>query len=241
MSFDLTRFSRISATGNDRAPILYSYVSTTDTVATILGSGYFNGLIQDLTNGVGVIKVNDLVVVQGSTAGDDGLIKVTAVTTAVTTARYTLDAIVPANITLTAGSMIVGVAGVGAEIDVSTNTAVMIGNGTTGVMKVLSGDVTMTNAGVVTIATGSVEAEMLAVPKMRTPVRHTWAGGVATTDTVTLTGVAATDIIHVTVNANSGVGAVVSAERSGVDSILVTMSANMANGDILSVTAIQVV
>lgn len=47
-------------------------------------------------------------------------------------------------------------------IDASTNTAVLVGNGTTAVPRVLSGDVTMSNTGVVTIADGVVTEDMLA-------------------------------------------------------------------------------
>ena len=79
-----------------------------------------------------------------------------------------------------------------------------------------------------------------ALQTIRTSVRHTWAGGAATTDTATLTGVAATDVIITTINANSGVGVVVSAERSGANAVLLTTSANLANGDIISVMAIKV-
>lgn len=140
-------------------------------------------------------------------------------------------AVDPAMQAITTGRIVIGAAGAGAELDVSTDTGFMVGNATTATVVTMSGDATMTNAGVVS----------LALPKVRAAVRHTWAGGVATTDTVTLTGVIATDVIHATITANSGVGAVVSAERSGADSVLVTTSANMANGDILSLTAIQVV
>ncbi len=97
MSFDLTRFSRISATGNDRAPIWYSYVSSTDAIATIEASAYFNNLMQDLTNGVGIIKVGDILYAKGSDS--DSLLRVTAVITNVTTTGFSINQIDPNSVT----------------------------------------------------------------------------------------------------------------------------------------------
>ncbi|KKN70258.1 hypothetical protein LCGC14_0432830 [marine sediment metagenome] len=142
-------------------------------------------------------------------------------------------AIVLSKLALVEGSIMIGSAGgVGVALDAKTDTGIMIGNGTTATVAVMSGDATMANTGVVT----------LAVPKIRVAKLHTWAGGAATTDTVTLTGVAATDVILVTGNAIAGAASYcVTAVRSGADLVLVTMSAALANADILSVTAIQVV
>ncbi len=105
MSGSIDNFSRISATGNDTAPIMYSFLSTTDAMATILASAYFNFLMQDLTNGVGIIKVNDILLIQGSDG--DGFVKVTAVTTAVTVANFSAEFV---NVTLS-GNTIIGDAG----------------------------------------------------------------------------------------------------------------------------------
>lgn len=55
-------------------------------------------------------------------------------------------------VAVTTGSLMIGAASVGAELDASTDTAILIGNGTTATMNVLSGDVTMTNGGVVSLA-----------------------------------------------------------------------------------------
>lgn len=88
MSGDITTFARISATGNDTAPVMYSFLSTTDAMAIIKASGYFDFLMQDLTNGIGVIKVNDVLLVRGTDG--DALLNVTAVTTAVTTSEFSI-------------------------------------------------------------------------------------------------------------------------------------------------------
>jgi len=54
---------------------------------------------------------------------------------------------------LTTGSIILGASSVGSALDVKGDTKIMIGNGTTAAMYALSGDVTMTNTGDVTLGT----------------------------------------------------------------------------------------
>ncbi len=72
-------------------------------------------------------------------------------------------ALAPGDIALAEGSVLVGNAStVAAALDASTTTQILIGNGTTITSAALSGDVTMDNAGDVTIAGTSVENSMLA-------------------------------------------------------------------------------
>lgn len=60
------------------------------------------------------------------------------------------------NLAITEGNVLIGdSAGLGAELDVSTDTAVMIGNGTTATVTALSGDVTMANTGAVTVVSSN--------------------------------------------------------------------------------------
>ena len=60
---------------------------------------------------------------------------------------------------LAVGSIIVGTAGAkGVALDAKTDKAILIGNGTTITSAVLSSDVTMTNAGAVTIANNAIPA-----------------------------------------------------------------------------------
>jgi hypothetical protein len=70
-------------------------------------------------------------------------------------------ALAAADMSLTTGSILLGVAGKAAALDVKTDTGILIGNGTTAAVKTLSGDVSMSNAGAVTIAAGAVEPAML--------------------------------------------------------------------------------
>lgn len=180
MAFSLSGFNRVSSGANTSAPVIYSYISSADTLATIKASAYFNSLVPDLTNGIGVLKVADNILVQGS--DNAGLVRVTAVTTNVTVE----DLIGPgdvdlADLGLTEGNVIVGNASnqgstldasaggnilVGNDttmvaLDASTDTQILVGNGTTITSVAVSGDATLANTGALTIAAGAVEETML--------------------------------------------------------------------------------
>jgi len=60
-------------------------------------------------------------------------------------------AIAASKLAVTTGSVILGTSGVGAELDASTDGAILIGNGSTAAMKTISGDVTLTNTGATTV------------------------------------------------------------------------------------------
>jgi|19_taG_2_1085344.scaffolds.fasta_scaffold00311_7 hypothetical protein len=61
------------------------------------------------------------------------------------------------DLAITQGSILVGnSSGLGVELDASTTTQILVGNGTTITSVALSSDVTMTNAGVVTIANDAI-------------------------------------------------------------------------------------
>ncbi len=68
-------------------------------------------------------------------------------------------------ITLAEGNILIGdSAGVGVALDLgATDLGVVIGNGTTATINVLSGDVTMTNAGAVTIAANAVDEQKMVI------------------------------------------------------------------------------
>lgn len=90
MSFDISGLGQISVTGVG-APRWWTYKKATDTKSTIVASGYFNSVMQNLTTGVGMFAVGDVIHVHGSDGY--GLYRVSAVTTAVTVAHYEVAAI----------------------------------------------------------------------------------------------------------------------------------------------------
>jgi len=72
-------------------------------------------------------------------------------------------AVAVGEITLAQGSTLIGNAsGVGVAIDLKGDGKILVGNGTTATSVAVSGDVTLSNAGVVTIGAGAVESSMLA-------------------------------------------------------------------------------
>lgn len=77
MAFNTQTFSRQNSAATTGAPAFYTYISASDSLATIRGSGYFNDI--NLSNGV---QIGDLMWLVGSDAA--GLSKITAVSPNVT-------------------------------------------------------------------------------------------------------------------------------------------------------------
>lgn len=76
------------------------------------------------------------------------------------------------DLAITLGSILIGdSAGLGTELDVSTTTQIIVGNGTTATSVALSGDLTMTNAGVVTVS-GATGAFSVALAGMTSSVSN---------------------------------------------------------------------
>lgn len=76
----------------------------------------------------------------------------------------------------------------------------------------------------------------------RAAVRHTWDEAAAAADVVTLSGVAATDVIIATINVRGANNptTVLSAERTGANSVTVTLDQNGENGvTVVSVVALR--
>lgn len=146
MTFDKDDLARISTSGSERPPTWRSYVSSADALATVIASGYFNDKINDWA-------VNDVIHVQASDGY--GLYKVTSVTTNVTVEAYDIP---EGTLDLAQGSIFVGDASAKATaLDASTDTQILVGNGTTITSVAVSGDATLTNAGVLTIASDAVK------------------------------------------------------------------------------------
>ena len=166
MAFDLARFERITDGGNTSLPGVCTYYSTTDTLATIGASAYFN----TLGNSTGSLKsllIGDLMIIRGS--DNYGVYQVVTVTSPVTVTNIAQDlpagSITNSEISataaiafsklaaLTAGSFLVGNAS-----NVATDTA-------------LTGAVTYDSAGLGTLAslivdTGNIVAKAVTAAKI---------------------------------------------------------------------------
>ena len=71
-------------------------------------------------------------------------------------------------------------------------------------------------------------------------VLHTWDAGAATTDTATISGVLATDIIvgNFTTTNTNGV-TIEQIARTGTDTVTITTSANAADNDVIAIAAFR--
>jgi len=63
-------------------------------------------------------------------------------------------------IAIATGSIMLGTASVGAALDAKTDTAILIGDGSTAAMQTISGDATMTNAGVLSVSDLTIASEV---------------------------------------------------------------------------------
>jgi len=140
MTFDNDNLTRITSSGSSVAGVWRKYL-TTDSLATAIASAYFNDKILDW-------NLTDVIDIHASDGY--GLYKVTSITTNVTVEAYDIP---EGNLDLAQGSVYVGNASDKAvALDASTDTQILVGNGTTITSVAMSSDATMTNAGVLTIA-----------------------------------------------------------------------------------------
>lgn len=126
-------------------------------------SGFASAL--DASTTTQILIGNGTTITSAALSGDVTMANTGAVTVAATSIENSMLAggIAVGKVTLAEGSVVVGSGGgVGVALDGKTTTQILIGNGTTMTSAALSGDVTMDNAGAVTIAGTSVENGMLA-------------------------------------------------------------------------------
>jgi hypothetical protein len=97
MAYDGQYLNTVSSGKNSLAPTVWEYISSGDTLATIVASAYFNNA-QDGVGGAGRLRINDFMLIKGSDAAS--LYYVTAVTPNVTMSSATVANIVAGSIVL---------------------------------------------------------------------------------------------------------------------------------------------
>lgn len=161
-------------------------------------------------------------------------------------------AISAGEITLAEGNLLIGNASsVATALDIgNTDGGIAIGNGTTATVAALSGDVTMTNGGVVSLGADVVDGSNIADASISlehldsaiTPSHivvfageFTTAGG-DTDETISVPGVVATDLVHVTMQTAGASPVTIIDAACGTDQIDVDMSADPSTDHILTYT-----
>jgi hypothetical protein len=89
MAFNINYLSRVSTSANATVKVwMYNGTATgsNEAVATIAASGYFNNAMTNLTLGLGILSVNDVIYIMGNDAA--AMYTFTAVTTAVTVSVF---------------------------------------------------------------------------------------------------------------------------------------------------------
>lgn len=161
---------------------------------------------------------------------------------------------------LAQGSLIVGgAAAAPTALDASTDAQILIGDGTDLNSVAVSGDITIDNAGAVTIAATAVETGMIALDAIdgtliaddAVSLEHlddaltpshivkfagevTWSGGAASLAT-TIAGVLATDIVTATFHTLGTEGTIIQGAVADVDTVTLTLDvANASNNAVIA-------
>lgn len=265
MAFVLQNFDLLSGSRNNNVPIEYGYGSTTDALATILASAYFNDAKKAFPN----LKIGDLILVIATDEKPEFL-KVTAVSPNVTTEVETQTTIpdgvvtnakvsATANIVLTKlenvsrGSIVAGnasnkLAPIAAEV-IGT---IITGNGTDVVAPLMSGDATLAASGAVTIANDAITTVKIlnanvTLAKLAAGITPSHIvkfagkanyGGGGTSTAIAVVGVVATDVVGAFIEASTNAVSVVKVVPT-VDTITVHFSADPGAGTIVSYQALR--
>lgn len=147
MTFSIDTFARAKSGANERSQGAWLYKST-DAIATIIASGYFNAVGITTTK----LQVGDIIWVEASDA--HRMLRVTSVTTNVTVETYDT---YEGSLDLAEGSIFLGdSSGKATSLSAKTDTQILVGNGTTLASVAMSGDATLANTGAITIATDAI-------------------------------------------------------------------------------------
>lgn len=228
MTFSLNGWNRITSSANEKSLVLYAYKLSTDTLATIKGSGYFNDLMQDLTNGVGVLKIGDAIFIQGSDGSD--LVLVTAVTTAVTVGEFgNLDV---ADASITTAKLATNAVTTVKITDANVTTAkILDANITTA--KILDANVTTAKIADANVTLAKLAAGITPSHVVKFAGEHTTVGGAAA-EAITVAGVLATDLVLVQLETLGGTPRTILIAVATTDTITVTFSGDPSSDHVVT-------
>ncbi len=217
--FVLQGFSTSSVTGNTSSPRVFSYISATDALATIIASAYFNAVVAHF-------QISDLIYVVGTDGA--AFYKVTAITPDVTVMLFG-DL---ADGTVTAAKL-GALAVTTAKID---NLAV-----TTGKIALLAVDAAQLAA--LAVTTAKIAANAVTLAKLDSGItpshvvkyagKHTTTGGSAT-EAQTVTGVASTDIVIATLQDKGSTPRTILTTKPTTDTITYVFSGDPSTDHVVS-------
>jgi len=140
MAFDINVLKEaLEAPSFQFGSIMYTYLKLTDTLAEMLTPGYFNSLVN-------IWNKDDIVFLNASDG--TGIFFVTSVIAPITLQSFNS----ASSINLNEGNLLLGnSSNVAIPFDASTDTNIIVGDGTTANSVAVSGDITIDNSGVTTI------------------------------------------------------------------------------------------
>ena len=254
MSFESANFksdrANIFAAGLATAPAFHRYGSTTDTLATILASAYFNDLQNTDSGGLSQtqILVGDLIAVKAS--DDVQIIKVTAISPNITTTQFS-EIVDDGSITNAKISASAAIAF--SKLAALSSTNILVGNGSNVATAVaMSGDATLSNAGVLTVANDAITTVKIlnanvTLAKLAAGItpshvvkfagKHSYGGG-GTTTQASVPGVVAGDIVIASIQGSTNTVALGKA-APGTDVIDFTFSADPGAATVVSYSVLR--
>jgi len=173
MTFDKMNWAKVDVGYSYTAPQMFSYISSTDAIATIAGSGYFNDITSDLRqyDYIFVKASDDVNIYHVTSATGATTVTVTSIVDtsiipdgAITNAKVNAAAAIAWSkmAALTEGNLLLGsAANVATVTDFSADAQIGIGDGTTFNSVAVSGDIAIDNTGATTIQAGAVDEAMI--------------------------------------------------------------------------------
>lgn len=219
MAFDIDYIAKSTSSANSQGLNTWRYNATAsgtnEALATVVGSGYFNAFMQNLTLGTGPLKVGDWI--QISANDDYATYIVTAVTTNVTLAA---SAVAPDSISTAS-----------IQDDAVTTAKIADLNVTTG--KLAADAVDNTKLADAAVSLENLDAGITPSHVARFGAQYTTTGGGAA-EAITVTGAAATDLAFVGLLDDGSNNVSILSWAVTVNTLTVTFSADPGNDAIIN-------
>ena len=235
MSFNKKYIARVTSSANENAPQVWSYISSGDNLATVVASAYFNEMID-------TFALKAVIFIEAS---DDYMIaRVTSVTTNVTVAEYGMAVVADGSITAAklASDSVTTVK----ILDDNVTTAKILDDNIT-TAKILDANITTAKILDANVTTAKILDANVTLAKLATGITPTSVpkyegkesnGGGSATVAITVTGVAATDVVFAQLEASTNAVNVQKVTPT-TDTITVIFSGDPGAATIISYLALR--
>lgn len=238
MAFDSSSFGKVDNSFNTGVIQLFAYNTAADAIATVIASGYFNSITNNL-------RQDDIIFVEASDA--DNIVKVTSATGAATvTVASIIDNSIIADGSVTNAKVNASAAIAFSKLAALTSANILVGNGSNVATAVaMSGDVAIDNAGATTIQAASVEKAMLATGIKPSHMivyagEHTSTADGGGVNAVTVTGALETDFVYCQLHTKGSTPrTILTALVSAPDTMTITFSGDPSTDHVVAYQVVR--